>query len=142
MTRVRHTIALVFLGLIVGFPFGMYLVQHEFIDKEKAIGMVSEEGFLDDYAKKEFTYADQHSAREALTYAVEIHRKMQGTSTLWGWPEKSDLAWCYAELALIEESAGNKNLASDYMSHAQLILKELGLKDPSEAHIRELLQRR
>jgi hypothetical protein len=66
---------------------------------------------------------------------------MQGTSTLSGWPEKSDLGWCYAELSLIEESAGNPTLAKNYMSQAQQILKELGLKDPSESHIRKLVQR-
>jgi hypothetical protein len=141
MKRVSRIFALLLVGAALGLPVGIYLVQRKFIDKEKALGMVNEEAFVDDYAKKEFIYADPQRAREALTYAVEIHKEMQGTSTLSGWPEKSDLGWCYAELSLIEESAGNPTLAGDYMSQAQHILKELGLKDSSESHIRKLLQR-
>jgi hypothetical protein len=52
------------------------------------------------------------------------------------------LGWCYGELSLIEESTGNANLAKDYMSQAQQILKELGLKDSSESRIREILGRK
>jgi hypothetical protein len=141
MKKVSRIFALLLVGAVLGAPLGAYLIQRKFIDKEKALGMVNEEALVDDYAKKEFIYADSHSAREALTYAVEIHNEMQGTSTLSGWPEKSDLGWCYAELSLIEESAGNPTLAKNYMSQAQQILKELGLKDPSESHIRKLVQR-
>jgi hypothetical protein len=141
MKRLSRILALLLLGAVVGLPLGIYLVQRKFIDKEKALGMVNEEALVDDYAKKEFIYADPQNAREALTYAVEIHKEMQGTSTLSGWPEKSDLGWCYADLSLIEESAGNLTLARDYMSQSQQILKELGLKDSSESHIRKLLQR-
>jgi hypothetical protein len=141
MKRVSRILALLLVGAVLGAPLGAYLVQRKFIDKEKALGMVNEEALVDDYAKKEFIYADSESAREALNYAIEIHKEMQGTSTLSGRPEKSDLAWCYAELSLIEESAGNLTLAKDYMSRAQQILRELGLKDSSESHIRKLLQR-
>jgi|SRR5580700_19089 hypothetical protein len=142
MKRVTRIFALLFLGAIIGLPLGFYVVQHKFIDKEKAMGMVFEEGLVDDYAKKEFIYADPQNAREALTYAIKIHRGMQGESTLSGWAEKSDLGWCYGELSLIEESTGNANLAKDYMSQAQQILKELGLKDSSESRIREILGRK
>jgi hypothetical protein len=45
-------------------------------------------------------------------------------------------------LSLIEESAGNTDLAMDYMTQAEQTLKEVGLKDSSEAHIREVLQRK
>ena len=142
MKRISRILALLLLGAILGFPLGIYLVQHKFIDKEKSMGMVNEEALLDDFAKKEFIYADPQNAREALQYAIKIHKEMQGTSTLSGWPEKKDLGWCYAELSLVEESAGNTELAGDYMNRAEQILKELGLKDPSEAHIRELLKRK
>jgi hypothetical protein len=142
MKRISRILALFLLGAVLGLPLGIYLIQHKFIDKEKAMGMLVEEGIVDDFAKKEFTYADPQSAREALRYAIKIHKEMQGTSTLRGWPEKSDLAWCYAELSLIEESAGSTDLARDYMTQAEKTLKEVGLKDSSEAHIREVLQRK
>jgi hypothetical protein len=142
MTRASRIFALFIIGAMLGFPLGIYLVQHKFINNEKAIGMVNEEGIVDNFAKKEFIYADPQSARDALQYAIKIHKEMQGVSTLRGWPEKSDLGWCYAELSLIEESAGNASLARDYMTQAEQTLKESGLKDSSETYIRELLQRK
>ena len=142
MKRVSRIFALLFLGVVAGLPLGIYLVQYKFINKEKAIGMVTEEAFFDGYAKKEFIYADPQNARAALSYAVKVHKEMQGKSTLSSWREKADLAWCYADLSVIEELAGNANIARDYMSQAQQILKGLGMKDPSESHIRELLRRR
>ena len=142
MKRISRIFALFLLGVVLGLPLGIYLVQHKFIDKEKAIGMVSEEGLLDDFAKKEFIYADPQSTREALQYAIKVHKEMQGTSILWGWRDKADLGWCYAELSLIEESTGNTNRARDYMTQAGQTLKEVGLKDSSEAHIRKILQRK
>ncbi len=142
MKRISRIFALLLLGVVLGLTLGIYLVQYKFIDKEKAMGMWSEEGIVDDFAKKEFTYADPQSAREALRDAIKIHKQMQSTSTLRGWPEKSDLGWCYAELSLIEESAGNTDLARDYMTQAEQTLKEVGLKDSSEDHILEVLQRK
>lgn len=142
MKRISRILAPLLLGFVLGLPLGIYLVQHRFIDQEKAMGMVNEEGLLDDFAKKEFIYADPQSAREALQYAIKIHKEMQGTSTLWGWRDKADLGWCYGELSLIESSAGNTDLARDYMAQAGQALKEVGLKDPSEAHIREVLLRK
>jgi len=142
MKRALGTFALLFLGLTIGLPLGIYLVQRKFVDKEKAIGLMNEEGLVDEYAKKEFIYADAQTSREALTYAINIHMEMQGESTLRGWPEKSDLGWCFAELSLIEESAGNTTLAENYMSQAQQILKDLGSKDSSERHIREILHQK
>src|SRR6266478_3431289 len=142
MKGISRILALLLLGAALGLPLGIYLVQHKFIDKEKVMGMWSEEVIVDDFAKKEFIYADPQSAREALQYAIKIHKETQGTTTLWGWPEKADLGWCYGELSLIEESAGNPDLAKDYMAQAGQTLKELGLKDSSEAHIREILLRK
>jgi|SRR5580692_176607 hypothetical protein len=142
MKKISRFFGLLLLGVVLGLPLGFYLVQYKFIAKEKAIGMVNEEGLLDEFAKKEFAYADPQNAREALTYAIKTYNAMQGISTLSGWREKLDLGWCYAELSLIEESAGNTNSTSDYMSRAQQILKGSGLNDPSESHIREILQRR
>ncbi len=99
MKRISRIFAPLLLGVVFGLPLGIYLVQHKFIDKEKAIGMVNEEALVDDFAKKEFIYADPQSARVALQYAIKIHREMRSTSTLSGWPEKKDLGWCYAECA-------------------------------------------
>jgi hypothetical protein len=141
MKRISRIFALFLLGVVLGLAPGIYLVQRKFIDKEKAIGMDVEEGLLDDFAKKEFIYADSQSAQEALQYAIKVHKEMQGTSILWGWRERADLGWCYAELSLVEESVGNRDLAMDYMTRAGQTLKEAGLKESSEAHIRELLKR-
>src|SRR5260370_42420192 len=105
MKRISRIFALLLLGAVLGLPLGIYLVQHKFIDKERAIGMANEEALLDDFAKKEFIYADPQSAREALQYAIKIHKEMQGTSALWGWPEKSALGRGYGELSLVEELA-------------------------------------
>ncbi len=142
MKKAFRIFALFLLGVVLGLPLGIYLVQHKFIDNEKAIGMWSEELVFDGFAKKEFVYADPQSAREALQYAITIHKEMQGKSILWGRPEKADLGWCYGELSLIEESAGSTDLARDYLTQAEQTLKEVGLKDFSEAHIREVLQRK
>jgi hypothetical protein len=141
MKTITRIVVLLLLGVILGLPLGIYLVQYKFIDKEKAVGMLSEEAIVDDFAKKEFIYADPQSARDALQYAIKIHKEMQNKSPLWGWPQKSDLGWCYAELSLIEESEGHTDVSGDYMTQAEQTLKELGMKDSSEAHIRELLRR-
>lgn len=142
MKNTSRICALFLLGTVFGLPLGIYLVQHKFIDNEKEMGMWSEESLSDGFAKKEFTYADPQSAREALQYAIRIHKEMRVTRTSWGWPERLNLGFCYGELSMIEESAGNEEPARDYMTQAQQTLKEAGLKDSSEAHIRNLLQRK
>lgn len=141
MKRAACLCVLFLLGAFLGLPLGIYLVQHKFIEREKAIGMLSEESIADDFAKKQFVHADQQSAREALLYAIEIHTEMQGTNPLSGWPEKLDLGWCYAELSLLEESAGNVDVARSYMAQAEQNLKEGRLTDSSETRIRGVLQR-
>jgi hypothetical protein len=142
MKKVLRIVALFLLAVVLGLPLGAYLVRHIFIDKEKALSMVNEEDLLDDFAKKEFIYGDLQSARTALRYAVKIHTEMQSKSLLSGWREKADLAWCYADLSVIEQSAGNTEVARDCMTQAQQILKGLGMKDTSEAHLRTLLPTR
>jgi hypothetical protein len=133
--------ALFLLGVVLGLPLGIYLIQHGYINKEKAIGMLSQEGLADEYAKKAFFHADPESAREALQYAIRIHEQMREINALWGRPEKEDLGWCYAELSVIEESSGNPDLAMNYMTQAEQTLREVGWKDPSEAHIRKAIDR-
>jgi hypothetical protein len=142
MKKVLRIFALFLLAVALGLPLGAYSVRHIFIDKEKALGMVNEEDFLDDFAKQEFIYGDLQSARKALRYAIKIHTEMQGKSPLSGWREKADLAWCYADLSVIEQSAGNTDVARDCMTQAQQILKGLGMKDTSEEHLRALLPTR
>jgi hypothetical protein len=141
MKKILPIFTLFLLGAVIGLALGIYLIQHKFIDNEKAVGMQNEEDIADDFARKEFVYADPQSAREALQYAIKIHTEMQDKSPLWGRPEKSELAWCYAKLSLIEESEGNRALAGDYMTQSEQMLTELGMKDSSEAHLRELLRR-
>jgi len=141
MKRALPILALFLLGLATGLPLGSYLVKHKFIENEKALGMASEEDTADDFAEKEFIYADPRSARDALQYAINIHREMQDKNPLSGWPERRDLGWCYAELSVIEESEGNTAASAADMIQAQQTLKEAGVKDVSEAHIRALLTR-
>jgi hypothetical protein len=142
MKKALRIVALFLLAIALGLPLGTYLVRHIFIDKERALGMVYEEGFLDEFAKKEFIYGDLESARKALQYAIKIHTEMQTKSSLSGWREKADLAWCYADLSRIEQSAGDTDAAKDNMTQAQQILKQLGMKDTSEVHLRQLLPKK
>jgi hypothetical protein len=121
-------------------PAGVYLVQTKYVDNDKALGMMHEESFVDDYAKKEFVLANPPNARNALIYAIDLHRQMQRTNPLWGRSQKVDLGWCYAELSLLEGSSGNTSAASEHMSQARETLKEAGLQDMSETRIRNALQ--
>jgi hypothetical protein len=91
MKKALRIVALFLLAIALGLPLGTYLVRHIFIDKERALGMEYEEGFLDEFAKKEFIYGDLESARKALQYAIKIHTEMQTKSSLSGWREKSRL---------------------------------------------------
>jgi len=141
MKRASKLFALFFLGSVVGLPTGSYLVEHKFIEKEKAMGLHGEEAIADDFAKTQFTHADPQSAREALLYAVNVHKEMQfSNSKYWGWPEKMDLGWCYAELSVLEESAGNTNLSKNYMALSDQIFKEGDAKDSTLAHLRQVLR--
>lgn len=142
MKNALRIVALFLLAVALGLPLGTYLIRYVFIEKEKALGLVNEEDFLDEFAKVEFIYADIESARKALQYAIKIHTEMQTKSSLSGWRQKADLAWCYAYLSLIEQSAGNTDAARDNMTQAQQILNQLGMKDTSEVHIRELLPKK
>jgi hypothetical protein len=139
--RAIHLCGLFFLGAALGLPSGIYLVQHKVIDKEKAWGMLGEEALTDEFAKKQFQYADPQNAREALLYALDIHKEMRATNPIWGWPQKWDLGWCYGELSLLERSTGNADVAEDYMAQAEQIFKELGRMDYFKAHIRWELQK-
>ena len=141
MKRASRLLALFFMGAVLGLPSGTYLVRHKFIDNERAMGLRGEEVIADDFAKTQFTHADPQSAREALLYAVEMHKKMRvSNSGLWGWPEKMDLGWCYAELSVIEESAGNADLAENYMIISDQIFKEVGAKDSTIANLKQVLR--
>jgi hypothetical protein len=142
MNRLLRTVCLFVLGIAVGLPSGILLVRYEFIEKEKAMGMLAEEALADNFAKFQFTHADAQSARAALLYAVQIHTEMQVSNAKYrGRPEKFDLAWCYAELSVLEESAGNLKLADVYMSEAETIFKSDGtVKDSTLQHLREVLR--
>jgi hypothetical protein len=130
------------LGLMLGLPLGAYLTQNKFIRNEKTMGMWSEENFADDFAKKEFAFGDPQSAREALLYAIEIHKQMQATSPSRGWPQKWDLGWCYGELSLLEQAAGNADVARNDLAQAEEIFKELGRMDYFDAHIQTEREKR
>jgi hypothetical protein len=46
----------------------------------------------------------------------------------------------YARLATVEEAAGNLPASQIWMQKAQIILKQAGWKDCSEAHLKEIVQ--
>lgn len=142
MNRLLRTVSLLLLGIALGLPSGILLVQYDFIEKEKAMGMLGEENLADNFAKFQFTHADALSARAALLYAVQIHREMQASNPKYrGWAENFDLGWCYAELSVLEESAGNPNLAESYMSEANTIFRQDGtVKDSTIEHLKEVLR--
>lgn len=48
----------------------------------------------------------------------------------------------YARLAMVEETAGNLPASQTWMQKAQIILKQAGWKDCSEAHLKEIVQAR
>ena len=140
MKKLRIIDGLFLVGTLLGLPLGFYIMHYRFIDNEKAIGMTSQEATVDDFAKKAFLYADPRIARSALTFAIKTHQEMQTANPLWGKTEKVDLGWCYAQLSLIEESAGDTKLAREHMAQAGQILRGAGLNDATEARIRQTLQ--
>lgn len=140
MNKTRRLDIYFLLGLLLGIPAGIYGVHHKFIDNEKAVGMWSEESTVDDFAKKEFIHADLQHARDALNYAIKVHQDMQAANPAWGATEQMDLGWCYSELSIIEESAGNTMPAKNFMAQAVQTLRAAGIKDISETRIRQALQ--
>jgi len=144
MKRVLHLGLWFLLGATTGF-FGMYYWRNrEFIRNDKAMGsmgMKAERGTVDYYAKAQYKYADRESARQALLYDVQIFNQTKEASSLWGPADLWDLSNSYGELSLLEESAGNPDLARKYMVQAVQALKEAGMKEPSasEASIRKRL---
>jgi hypothetical protein len=122
----------------------MYWMNRSLVQRADAVGRIGEEATIDYFAKAQYRNADRETAREALSYAIQVHNKMKGTTgKLYGRDGQIDLGYCYGELSLLEEAAGNSDLARDYMQHAVQTLKEVGLRGPitSEAHIRERLSK-
>jgi hypothetical protein len=142
MNRLLRAVSFFLLGIALGLPSGILLVQQVFIEKEKGMGMLGEEVLADNFAKFQFTHANAQSARAALLYAVQIHREMQASNPKYrGWAENFDLGWCYAELSVLEDSAGNPNLADGYMSEANRIFRTDGtVKDSTMEHLKQVLR--
>jgi hypothetical protein len=136
MNKLFRVFLFFLLGTSVVLPLGIVLTERLITGKEKANGMLAEEDFADVFAKTQFTHADPQRAREALLYAVKIHRDMQIANPKYrGWPETFDWGWCYAELSLLDESAGNEDLAKAEMLQANERLKEAGAKDSTISHL-------
>jgi len=102
--------------------------------------MLGEEDLIDNFAKIQFIHANPTSARAALIRAVEIHREMQSKNPQYrGRAENMDLAWCLAELSVLEESDGNGEIAKSYRAEAESILSGSGAKDTTVTHLMEVL---
>lgn len=141
MKRLLCITGLFLLGAIAGVLLGGYLVRHRFIRAEIGLAMLNKEEYSDNFAQIEFVRADSESAAEALRYAIGFHEQLEGTNTIRGGPEKARLLWRYMQLSVIEELAGNSSLAKNHMTRAKRILKEMGIKDSSEAHLNDILEK-
>jgi hypothetical protein len=140
MKTIRLVDVMFLLATLVGLPVGYYVAHQKYIDSEKAAGLLSQEATVDDFAKKEFLFADRQSARYALAFAIKTHQEMETQGSPSSAAQKMDLGWCYAELALIEESAGNADPAKKYMTQAVQTLKDAGASATTEFTIRQKLQ--
>ena len=87
MKRISRTFALLLLGVILGLPLGIYLVQYKFINKEKAIGMVNEEALLDDFAKNEYIEFADASAGQQATALLTVLLNQRGAPLIIDQPE-------------------------------------------------------
>jgi len=144
MNRLLQLVLWFLLGTFVGLPVGVHWMNRSLVQRADAVGRIGEEATIDYFAKAQYRNADRETAREALLYAIQVHNKMRGTtSKLYARDGQIDLGYCYGELSLLEEAAGNSDLARDYMQHAVQTLKEAGLRGPitSEANIRERLSK-
>jgi hypothetical protein len=141
MKRLLLLSAWLLLGVVLGLPVGAYWINRELIRHEKAMAMLVEEGTVDYFAKAQYRYADRKSAREALLFAIQVHKQMESSSPLRSWAEKTDLGFCYGELSLLEEASGNADAARTYMVAAQQTLKDAGFSDSSEEVIRNKLKK-
>jgi hypothetical protein len=134
--KLFHFVLLFILGCVLGLPWGI-VEQREVVRKETILGMQGEEDMVDGFAKMQFIHADPQQARRALLDAVTVHEKMKVDDP--DWDKRNQVKWgfCYGDLALLEESAGNPDLARNYMVKAKQILTPLGFR---ESKISEILQ--
>ena len=126
--------------MAIGLPLGAYWINRAPIRNERAMAMLVKEATVDYFAKTQYRYADRENAREALLFAIQVHKEMAGSYALWGKAEISDLGFCYGELSLLEEASGNADLARNYMAKAEETLREAGFHDPSAVYIRKRLE--
>ncbi len=93
------------------------------------------------YARAQYKYADRDSARQALLYDIQVFNQLKGDGLRQDSAQLTDLSESYGELSLLEESAGNPDLARKYMVQSVQAFKEAGFKEPfaSEASIRKRL---
>lgn len=137
MKRLGNVAMLLFLGVLLGMSWGVWR-QRVYLRMETAAGMQGQEEMLDTFAKMQFTHAEPQVAREALLAAINVHKRVQDAYPDWSWTEKAKWGWCYADLALLEDSMGEADLARNHMLQAEEILKPLGY---SRESIHEVLNR-
>jgi hypothetical protein len=140
MKRFFHLVLWFMLGTLVGLPIGWYWTNRNLVRNADALGHMAEEATVDYFAKAQYRNADGESARQALLAAIQVHNQLKG-SRLHGKAEQIDLGYCYGELSLLEEGAGNLDLSRDYMQRAEQTLRDAGFKEAnaSEQSIRERL---
>lgn len=136
LKKILYFLMFFILGCALGLPWGI-MQEREYIRMETILGRQGVEEMVDSFAKMQFIHADTQQARRALLDAVTIHEQMQVD-----YPDRdktNQVKWgfCYGDLALLEESAGNPDLARNYMVKAKQILTPLGFR---ESKISEILQ--
>lgn len=140
MKRFFHLVLWFLLGMLVGLPIGWYWTNRNMARNADALGHMVEEATIDYFAKAQYRNADRESARQALLAAIQVHNQLKG-SRLHSKAEQVDLGYCYGELSLLEEGAGNFDLAREDMQRAEQTLRDAGFKEAkaSEQYIRERL---
>ena len=141
MKRLLQIVLWFLLGTLIGLPIGAYWIDRGVARHVREFGTLGEQAILDFFAKSQYRYADRESAREALRYEVQIYDQLKAAHALWGSGALIDLAYSYGELSLLEESAGNPDVARRYMDQAVQNLKDAGVKGShaSQPFLREKL---
>jgi|SRR5579859_61220 len=140
MTRPQRwmLVAIGILAFAVAFPIGYYLNTQAFQPITTLFQMTANAG-IEELSLFQYKEAGTPYRREALLALLNF---LQTAEELKHANSKSlnlTIAYTYVRLAMVEEVAGDLNQSHDYFLKAQERFKTAGLKNYSEAHLRELI---
>ena len=139
MKRTLRFLALIVVGLAIGAVSG---VVHGRRSLGQGSEVLSQSFALAEYetlASLEYKEADPTHAKQALLDLLAFMDQMEATNRVA--IQKSldlDRGITYMRLAMLEESAGNNDLARGYVGRAQMSFKKRDNSDISEDRLREL----